>query len=478
LIHHTGRTALAQPARVGTFVRMTKAILAALALAASAQAQSVDTARLDGIIRQAVAEKHIVGLSVGVMQNGNVVFDKAYGLRDLESKAPVTPQTMFAVGSVTKQFTCTAVMMLVEQHKLALSDPIAKWYPNLTRAKDITLLDLGGHLSGYHDYYPLDFVDREMAKPATPDQIINEYATQKLDFEPRSKWSYSNTGFLLLGRVVEKVSGQPFGAFLQTNIFDRLGLKRTAYEPARGADMATGYSSFALSPPMAAEPEARGWAGMAGAIWSTPADLLAWDRSLMNHTLISKSSYDVLATPQRLTDGRSSGYGCGESIDDRGAALVLSHGGAVSGFVALNTVIPATRSAVVIFSNTDFSPIGPLNQQIVKMLMPPDATAPTVAGATALEAATKFLHDLEKGVADRSTLGEDFSVFLTPARIAAGRKALNAMGPISKIEVRRVSERGGMAVAAVTFTVGKTPLQGLMYRTPDGKVQEFLFSRS
>lgn len=457
---------------------MMRLLLALFALASAAHAQTADPARIDSIIRKNVADKHIVGLSVGVMQNGKIVFNKGYGVRDIASGAPVTPQTMFAVGSVTKQFTCSSVLMLAEQHKLALSDPVSKWYPNLTRASDITLLDLGGHLSGYHDYYPLDFVDQEMSKAATPDEIINEYATQKLDFEPRSKYSYSNTGFLLLGRVVERVSGQPFGAFLQMRIFDPLGLKRTAYEPARSDDMATGYTSFALSPPTPAEPEARGWAGMAGAIWSTPADVLTWDRSLVDHTLISKSSYDVLATPQRLTDGRTSGYGCGESIDDRGPALVLSHGGAVSGFVALNTVIPATRSAVVVFSNTDFSPIGPLNQQIVKMLMPADATVPAVAGATAIEAATRFLHDLEKGVVDRSTLGPDFNVYLTSARIAAGQKALNAMGPITNIEVRRVSERGGMAVAAVTFTAGTTPLQGLMYRTPDGKVQEFLFSRN
>src|SRR4051812_438205 len=160
---------------------MMKALLAAFALAASAQAQTVDAARLDSVIRKAVTDKHIVGLSVGVMQDGKVVFDKAYGVRDIESQAPVTPQTMFGIGSVTKQFTCTAVMMLAEQHKLSLSEPVATWYPNLTRAKDITLLDLGGHLSGYHDYYPLDFVDREMSKAATPDEIINEYATQKLD---------------------------------------------------------------------------------------------------------------------------------------------------------------------------------------------------------------------------------------------------------------------------------------------------------
>jgi CubicO group peptidase (beta-lactamase class C family) len=175
-----------------------------LAVAASLGAQSVTASTLDSIIQQTVAEKHIVGLSVGVMQNGRVILAKGYGVRDLATSDPVSPQTMFAIGSVTKQFTCTAALMLEEEGKLSFGDPVAKWYPNLTRANDITLLDVGGHLSGYRDYYPLDFVDREMQKATLPDEIINRYATRPLDFEPRSRYSYSNTGYLILGRVVER----------------------------------------------------------------------------------------------------------------------------------------------------------------------------------------------------------------------------------------------------------------------------------
>jgi len=449
--------------------------------APQARTQAVNPAQLDSIIRKAVVEKHIVGLSVGVMQNGKVVLAKGYGVRDLASKDPVTPQTMFAVGSVTKQFTCSALMMLAEQKRLSLSDPVSNWFPTLTRAKDITLIDLGGHLSGYHDFYPLDFVDREMQKPASADEIITEYATRPLDFAPRSRYSYSNTGFLILGRVIEKVSGQPFGTFVAQRIFTPLKLTRTVFEPASptsAANMARGYTSFGLADPILAEPEARGWAWSAGAIWSTPTDLLTWDTSLLDHTLISPASFAVLSTAQRLSDGRSSGYGCGEGVNDRGAAVVLSHGGAVSGFVAQNTVIPATRSAVVLLSNTDFSPIGALNQELVSRVMPRGVDVPVVAGLSALDAAKKFLSELEKGKVDRSTLGDDFNVYLTPAKIAASQRALNAMGPISKIRIANLVERGGMQVAAVQFDVGGTTSEGLMYRTPDGKLQEFLFSRS
>lgn len=461
--------------------RLRFALLLLAVFAVHTRAQTVNAAQLDSIIRKAVVEKHIVGLSVGVMQNGKVVLAKGYGVRDLTSKDPVTPQTMFGIGSVTKQFTCTALLMLAEQKRLSLTDPVSLWFPTLTRAKDITLIDLGGHLSGYHDYYPLDFVDREMQKPASADEIITEYATRPLDFAPRSRYSYSNTGFLILGRVIEKVSGEPFGSFIGKRIFTPLRLTRTVYEPASptpAANMARGYTSFGLADPIPAEPEARGWAGSAGAIWSTPTDLLTWDTSLLDHTLISPASFAVLSTAQRLTDGRSSGYGCGESVNDRGQAVVLSHGGAVSGFVAQNTVIPATRSAVVLLSNTDFSPIGALNQELVSKVMPRGVDVPIIAGLSALDAAKKFLSELEKGRVDRSTLGEDFNLYLTPAKVAAGQRALNALGPISKIRIATTVERGGMEVAVVQFDVGGTTSQGLMYRTPDGKVQEFLFSRT
>jgi D-alanyl-D-alanine carboxypeptidase len=461
--------------------RIIASVVFVVASSASLGAQAVDPAQLDSMIRRTVADKHIVGLSIGVMQNGKVILAKGYGIRDVSTKDPVTPRTMFAIGSVTKQFTCSALMMLAEQKKLSLADPVAKYYPSLTRAKDITLLDLGGHLSGYRDYYPLDFVDREMQKAAIADQIITEYATRPLDFEPRSRYSYSNTGFLILGQVIEKVSGEPFGSFIGQRIFTPLKLTRTAYEPATttsAADMAQGFTSFALADLIRAEPEARGWTGSAGGIWSTPTDLLTWDLSLLDHKLISPSSYGVMTTAQRLTDGRSSGYGCGESVNDRGLAVVLSHGGATSGFVAQNTVIPATRSAVVMLSNSDLSPIGALQQELVAKVMPRSPDVPVIASAPALDAARKFLLGLEKGAVDRSTLGEDFNAFLTADKVAAARKALNAMGAISKLRVANVRERGGMEVATVQFDVGATNATGLMYRTPDGKVQEFLFSRN
>jgi D-alanyl-D-alanine carboxypeptidase len=281
-----------------------------------------------------------------------------------------------------------------------------------------------------------------------------------------------------MGRVVEKVSGQPFSLVLNTRIFEPLHLSRTSYGSGRDTtDIARGYTSFALADPIPAEPEAAGWAGAAGNIWSTPTDLLAWDLSLLEHRLISAASLRTLTTPQRLSDGRSSGYGCGEGVNDRGQAVTWSHGGAVSGFVAQNTVIPSTRSALVIMSNSDFSPTGGLRQDLLAKLLP-SIDVPVVRGLSALDAAKKFLSELEQGKVDRSTLSPDFDAYLTPAKIAAAQRALNALGPITRVRVAGVSERGGLEVATIQFDVGTTAATGLMYRSPDGKVEEFLFSRN
>jgi CubicO group peptidase (beta-lactamase class C family) len=380
--------------------------------------------------------------------------------------------TKFAIGSVTKQFTCAAVLLLEESGRISMSDPVSKYFPQLTQAREVTLLDLGNHVSGYRDYYPLDFVDREMGQRTTADSVIAEYATRPLDFAPGTRWSYSNTNFLILGRVVEKVSGVSFGTFLDQHIFTPLDMRATVYDPAPGGPgMASGYTSFALGAPASVAPEGAGWAGMAGALWSTPSDLLSWDLALVDGKVLSPQSYRTLTTPRRLADGRSTGYGCGDGVGDRGETVLLTHGGAVSGFTAQNTVIPATRSAVVLLTNADFGSLGELNRAILAKLIP-HVSVPAIRGAPALPTATALLSQLQKGQVDRAALGDDFAAYLTPERLAGARKSL--AGRIADVQVVSTAERGGMEVAEVRFKVGARAAAALMYRTPDGKVQEFL----
>ena len=363
---------------------------------------AVSPAELDSIVRANIAGKEIVGLSVGVMQNGKVVLAKGYGMASLATNTPVTPTTMFPIGSVTKQFTCSTALLLAEDGKLLMSDPVSKYFPSLTRAADITLLDLGQHVTGYRDYYPLDYVDREMQKDVTANAIIQEYATRPLDFEPGTRWSYSNTNFTILSAVAERVSGQPFGTFLAHRIFGPLGMNHTSFDPpTNGAAVATGYTYWALNDPTPAQPEGKGWTGGAGGIWSTPTDLLAWDLALVTGKILSPASYRMLTTARRLSDGRSTGYGCGDGGDDRGATIMLSHGGAVSGSVTQNTLLPASRSAVVLLANSETG-LDAIDRALVAKLLP-TVDVPTITGLSALEAAKAYLSQLAVGKVDRST---------------------------------------------------------------------------
>ena len=435
----------------------------------------VSAAWLDSVARRTFAQEHLVGLSVAVAQDGKIVFAQGYGSASLADRTPVTPQTAFAIGSVTKEFTCSAALLLAEAGKLSMQDPVSKYYPDLTRATDVTLLDLGNHVSGYRDYYPLDYVDREMSRPTMPDYVIHEYGKLPLDFEPGTRWSYSNTNFTILGRVVEKVSGESFGTFLFQRVFSPLGMAHTTYDPPPGSPgRATGYSSFALGPADPIAPEGAEWDNMAGAIWSTPSDLATWDLALAGGKVLAPESYRTLTTARRLADGRSTGYGCGLSVNDRGSAIVLSHGGAVSGFSALNAFVPATRSAVVLLTNADFGSLGHLADVILRKLLPQGAV-PTIQGPPALEAATAFLAKFQRGQVDSATLGDDFIAYLTPERLAAARRSL--AGRVVDLAVTGTSERGGMEVASLSFKVGGQPAAALMYRTPDGKIQEFLVYR-
>lgn len=437
----------------------------------------LDVAAIDTLIERVVREKQLVGLSVGVMQNGQVVLAKGYGYRTLNPQRPVTPTTMFGIGSVTKQFTCSAALLLAEDGALSMSDRVAKYVPTATRASDITLLDLGQHVSGYRDYYPLDFVVREMAKPEPTDTVIGRYATRPLDFEPGSRWSYSNTNFLILGKAIEQASGKPMASVFSERIFTPVGMTRTSFDRVPGdTNTAEGYTSYALADPTPVAPEAQGWIGAAGAIWSTPTDLLAWDLALMDGKVLSPQSFATLTAPRLLSDGRETTYGCGLGVQRTGDALIYSHGGGIAGIVTQSVLIPSTRSAIVTLANAEFAATGEIISALVSKLTP-HVDVPIIAGLSAVDAARAFLTSVEEGTVDRSTLGDDFNALLTDAHLAADRASLAAHGRVSNVTVTGLVERGGMEVARVQYQVGNTRARTSMYRTPDGKIQQFLINR-
>jgi len=432
-----------------------------------------DVKQIDAYLEHVVQEKGRVGISVAIVQDGKVVLEKGYGWRSLETKSPVETDTLFAIGSVTKQFTCAAILLLAEDGKLSVTDPVVKYYPNLTQAAEITLLDLMNHTSGYPDYYPLDFVDRRLQKPISPDALIQQYAGGKLDFPPGTDWSYSNTGFTILGRVVEKVSGQTFAQFLQTRILTPLGMTHTVYEP--GLDdkrLASGYTSFAISPPEPVAPEASGWLGAVGGIYSTAGDLAKWDLALMKGKLLKPDSWKLMTTSRQLINGKETGYGCGLHVGIQEHRTVLRHGGAVSGFNAFNAFVPSTKSAVVLLCNKDGG-LGSLPDTLVSLLLKEESNVPKIAGAPATEIVKSVFSQLQAGKVDRTRFGEEFNIFLSDEKIASAAKRLKPLGKPKSVDVQRSYERGGMEVTVTRLKFDSRNLEALMYRMPSGRIEQF-----
>jgi D-alanyl-D-alanine carboxypeptidase len=459
--------------------------LAAPLAPATATAQAkVDERVVDSIVTAGMKDHRLVGLSVALMRGGHVVLQKAYGESSLQPRVAVDTLTRFSIGSVTKEFVAALTLLLQEDGKLSVHDTLSKWYPNLTRSKEITLLDLINHVSGYHDYYPLDYVDREMGRPTTADAIMKEYATVPLDFDPGTRWSYSNTGYTILGRVLERVTGKPLGTLLEERLFRPLGMRQTMYEPTAPERRATGYVSWALGAMEPAELEGRGWIGAPGGIWSTAGDIAKWDLALMRPGFLTPASRKVMFTERVLRDGTPTGYAGGLNVADAGGRTVLQHGGATAGFSATNVFVPADTATVVLLSNTDQNiSAGPL-LQLVSPARSTTAAAPrrtqspmkppTPKGPGAVAMATSFFNDLQHGTVNRALLSPDYAAFLTPQRIRQAATTLASLGEVTRAQLLGISERGGTQVARVQLTAGTRTVNTLMYRRPDGVLEEFL----
>jgi D-alanyl-D-alanine carboxypeptidase len=434
---------------------------------------SLEVESIDHFIEAAVRQNGLVGLSVAILKDGEIILNRGYGRQSIARGEPVKPDTLFAIGSVTKQFTCACVLLLAEDGKLSVHDNVAKYYPALTRAGDITLLDLMNHTSGYPDYYPLDFVDRRMQKPIVADDLLSRYAGGKLDFEPGTRYSYSNTGYILLGQVVEKVTGESFETFLSRRILTPLGMTNTLYEPdASNPRIARGHTSFALSSPEAIEPEARGWVGAAGGIFSTPGDLAKWDLALVTGKVLKPQSYGLMTAVRPLQGGKISDYGCGLAVRVQAGRQVLSHNGAVAGFNAWKATIPSTRSGVIMFCNLDGG-LGSLPSQVFSLLLKEPANVPTVKGPLPVEMARRLFTNLQAGEINRAEFSADFNGYLTDLKIAGTSQRLKRLGTLGKAELVSTQERGGMEVSTTRLIFPAESLRALMYRKPDGTVEQF-----
>jgi CubicO group peptidase (beta-lactamase class C family) len=341
---------------------MFQRIILALVLTSSCFAQDKipngSVTRMEQII-QANVPKQFMG-TVLVAQDGKVLLDKGYGFANLEWDIPNTPTTKFRLGSITKQFTAASILLLEERGKLKVEDPVKKYIPDAPAAWDkITIFHVLTHTSGIPSFTGFPDYESTEAIPTTPEKLVARFRDKPLEFEPGTKWNYSNSGYVLLGYLIEKISGQSYSDFVQQNIFTPLGMKDSGYDSnsATIARRAAGYT------PGKSGPVNAGFVHMsipfsAGALYSTTEDLLRWEQGLFGGKVLTATSLAKMTTPYKQD------YAFGLVISANNGHKMIAHDGGIEGFNTSLAYYPDDKLVVAVLANLN----GPFAGQIAANL--------------------------------------------------------------------------------------------------------------
>jgi CubicO group peptidase (beta-lactamase class C family) len=314
--------------------------------AAGASPTPSDVARMEQVIQSYVSSKQFMG-SVLVARGSDIILDKGYGFANLEWNIPNSPTTKFRLGSVTKQFTAACILLLEERGKLSVNDPVKKYMADATAAWDkITIFNLLTHTSGIPNFTSFPDYRKMEPFPATPEQLVAMFRDKPLDFQPGEKWSYSNSGYVLLGYLIEKITGQSYAKFVQDNIFTPLAMSDSGYDSnsAITPRRASGYSPSPTGIVNA------GFINMtvplsAGGLYSTTEDLLRWVQGLFGGKLLSAVSLQKMITPFK------NDYAFGLLVHTVGGRKEIDHNGGIEGFNTKLIYYPDDKLTVIVLGN-------------------------------------------------------------------------------------------------------------------------------
>jgi len=287
--------------------------------------------------------------NVLVAKDGNILLQKSYGFRDAENKIANDANTIFQIGSLTKQFTTAILLKLQEQNKLSIKDKLSKYIPDFPKGDSITIEQLASHTAGVYNYTNQSaFMATEASKPIERLKLIGLFKNKPLDFQPGSRWSYSNSGYILLGYIIEKVTGKPYEKVVREMIFEPLGMTRSGFDFAnlKDNDKAIGYNVLNEDMIIPAAIVDSSVAFAAGAIYTTTGDLYKWHRGLATNKILSKESQQLAFRPIKNF------YGLGWFVDSFDHKLEQSHGGGIFGFVSYINRIPEDDVVIILFNNT------------------------------------------------------------------------------------------------------------------------------
>lgn len=426
---------------------------------------------IDQIATQALKDTGVPSASVSVVENGKITYAHAYGDARLDPATAAEPQMRYAIGSISKQFTATAILMLQEEGKLTLDDHVDKYVSGLTRGNEVTIRELLSHTSGYQDFWPQDYVPPMMLKEISAQKILDIWARKPLDFAPGTQWQYSNTNYVIAGLIVEKVSGMPFFDFVQKRIFKPLNMQSVADVnlSTLNASDATGYFRYALGPPHVAPKEGKGWLFAMGELAMTAEDLQKWNISVINQTLLKPESYRKLETEVLLKDGSPTGYALGIGVAQRNGHRVLQHGGEVSGFTSTSTILPDDRMAIVVLTNQDAAEAsGVIARGIAEKLL--QAASDPKEDALV----TRVMQDLAQGKIERSLFTDNANAYFNNQALQDYAASLSPLGALQAVMQNSTSLRGGMTYRNYVAKYAKKALTLSIYEMPDGKIEQFI----
>jgi D-alanyl-D-alanine carboxypeptidase len=428
---------------------------------------------VDKAVVEVLAKTGAPSASIAIVKDGAIAYERAYGMARLEPAMAATPQMRYSIGSISKQFTAAALMMLVEEGRLSLDDKLVRWLPGLTRASEVSLRQILSMTSGYQDFWPEDYVMPPMLEAVTPQRILELWAHKPLDFEPGTKWQYSNTNYVIAGLVVERVSGMSLFDFLQKLVFTPLHMTtiaNTDQAPLGAADPGR-YMRYALGPLRPAPKEGKGWMFAAGELAMTAHDLALWDISMIDRSLMQPASYRQMETEVSLANGVGTRYGLGVSVSIIDGHRMISHGGEVSGFTARNSVYPDDRAAVVVQTNLDATNAA---QQVASQVAGLLFVTATSGEEKALDQARKIFAGLTRGKVDRSLFTPNASAYFTDQALHDFASSLSSLGAWREFKQQSQSLRGGMTLRRYTVRFKNKTLRITTFSMPDGKLEQYM----
>jgi CubicO group peptidase (beta-lactamase class C family) len=453
-------------------------VLSVLIGATAARAQTTlpadVRANVDKIANQVLSRTGVPSASIAVVRDAQIVYEQAYGDARLDPRVASRPQMRYSVGSISKQFTATAILMLAEEGKLSLNDPVGRFLPSLTRASEVTIRQVLSHTSGYQDYWPQDYVPPFMLQTVTADKILDIWARKPLDFEPGTKWQYSNTNFVIAGLIVEKASGKPLLQFLQQRVFTPLKMESVVnIDQSRLGDTdPTGYMRYALGPLRPAPKEGKGWLFAAGELAMTADDLAKWDIAMINQSLLKPASYQEMQTEVKLKNGDGTRYGLGIDVFTQDGHRVIEHSGEVSGFTADNVVLPDDHIAVVVLTNQDAAgAASAIAQRVVPLLMP--AAAGQSVAAQKLAQVRAIFEGLQRGQIDRLLFTDNANAYFSEQALKDFASSLSPLGAPDSFTAAGEEGRGGMTLLVYRLSFPQRNLSIVIYMMPDGKYEQY-----